>query len=197
LEEWDHLAWGGSGGQGARQQDLLRDLQECGYTHRGAQNALMWTSDFGASEAVLAGGIDDIRPGLVAEEVAGRAMAVLRRHGRVTESTPADGVEHGLSPAIERARDALADAYWTTTPSATKGVAERYAYGALDQCQQAGIRQGWSERQVVEALRKQRDTVLASSRTRKAPSLETPPVRHEAASPSLAEWDSVTWGVER
>lgn len=197
VEAWDQAVWDAFGRQAPGEAALLRDLEECGYTSRGARNALSWINDLGVSEAGLAGGIDGIRPGFLAEEAAGRAMAVLRRHGRLAESTPTGEAESALSPAVVRERDALAHAYWTATPSASQQTAERYAKGAVEQWQETAIRQGWSDKQVVEALRKQRDSVLAKSRTRKGWLAESSPAPTAGASPSLEEWDRMSWGGGR
>lgn len=154
VEEWDRLAWDAFGRRGSGDAALIRDLQECGYTERGARWVLSFVNDLGYDDGVLTGGLDGLAPGTVREEAYERARGVLRRHGR------AEAVEAirraGPSAAVSDARDQLATAYAATAPGARRELAERYADAAVKQCLESAARAGWSEQQVLELLSKQR-----------------------------------------
>lgn len=151
----------------AADQALERDLVECGYTPAGARWVVSWMNDFGTTEGALSGGVSGVAAGSVPGLVAERGMAVLRRHGRVTEGTQAGTSGAGTSSAVSEAADRLSSAYRSMNPSFPRSSGETYARAATEALKERSTREGWSEQQLVEALDRQRGTVLANGRARK------------------------------
>jgi len=145
---------------------LLADLEEAGYTASGARGVLSRLADgFSVDAAVHDAFGSAVQPGRVAQLVYERGAGVLRRHGRLVEGAKAPAPTN--SAAVAEARDRLVSAYRTAYPSFPAWGAEKYADSAAEAVQERSIRQGWSERQVVEALDRQGATLRPSVRVRK------------------------------
>ena len=164
VTDLDRVAAEAFGRPVAADEALERDLVECGYTAGGARWVVSWMNDFGTAEGALSGGVAGVAPGSLPGLVAERGMAVLRRHGRVTEGAQAGTSGAGMSSAVSEARDRLVLAYGAATPGTTRQVAERYADAAVKQWLDSGTRQGLSEQQVVEGLNKQGAALAARAR---------------------------------
>lgn len=147
---------------------LLRDLEEVGLTSMGARSVARDVADGASPEwAVGVASVFGLVPGRLPASVEAGAVQVLHRHGFVSETTP-PGASAGAQAVglVAEARDRLAAAYLVASPQYGTEGATRYAEAAVKSWLETGARQGWSERQVVEALDGQRATLVA--RTRKA-----------------------------
>lgn len=146
---------------------LLADLEEAGYTASGARGVLSRLADGFSVDAALHGSafMSAVQPGRVEQLVHERGAGVLRRHGRLVGEAKAPAPTN--SAAVAEARDRLVSAYRTAYPSFPAWGAEKYADSAAEAVQERSIRQGWSERQVVEALDRQGATLRPPVRVRK------------------------------
>lgn len=137
---------------------LEADLRAAGLTTAGARSVLRDLTDHNASpEQAVAFGVafGMVEPDKVDSLVEARALAAIRRHlpdGGARESAPLAGG----STAVQNARERVVEAHVAVSGYRDAAVARRmaviYADATVKSLTEWGVRDGWSERQLVERL---------------------------------------------
>ncbi|MFC7488788.1 hypothetical protein ACOCJ7_07135 [Knoellia sp. CPCC 206453] len=171
VEEFDRQMARTFGREADADVALRAELVEAGLTESGARGVVMWLDDFGsASEvAVSAGaGFNGVQPGKVASLTYERAEAVLRRH-RGSGIAEADAPLSESTTNLDKARTELVEAHGKRlrAPHSDHGFAQRMAEahtkGEVEALKEWGVREGWSQEQLVQRIRESAQKVQGNS----------------------------------